>query len=149
MNVYSKPRSKQRTNLYRFISPFFLYLFMSLSPHSALLYSVVQIVVCRPMRIATSSFSCHLHHTHTYSTYSDPFVCESLIVVNINFRLKISRMFAMLDFNSGQYTTIYECTWYISHSLYLPPPLSYFHFLPFPLVLSNPTVCKSISALIV
>lgn len=125
--VYSKPRSKQCTKLYRFsfsffFHSFFFFIYSCHYRHSALL--CIQIVVCQPCELR----QVHFHAIYTIQTHTrilnavsrilPEFVCEPLIVVNINFRLKMSRMFAMFDFNSGHYTATYTHTYRI---LCLPP----------------------------
>lgn len=128
--VYSKPRSKQCTKLYRFSFSFF-FLSFSLFIHVIIAmvhYSVrIQIVVCQPYELR----QVHFHAIYTIQTHTRilnavsrilrEFVCEPLIVVNINFRLKISRMFVMFDFNSGHYTATYT---HIAYYAFLPLSLT-------------------------
>lgn len=98
-------------------APNYIVLLFFSSPFSLFIHFIIATVHYRTnsgvsaMRTATSSFSCHL----LIQGFCDS-VCE-LIVVNINFRLKLSRMFVtliLIPVTTPQY---------ISTSLFLFTPL--------------------------
>lgn len=124
-DLNSAPNYIVLVSLFSFIRSFSFFIYSCHYRHSAIL--CIQIVVCQPCEFR----QVHFHAIYTIQTHTrilnavsrilPEFVCEPLIVVNINFRLKMSRMFAMFDFNSGHYTATYT---HISHAMSSPLSLS-------------------------